>query len=493
MIRRRTLGVGALAVVAAGPWWATSPAGAEVGAPGATVQAIAADAQFLEYAPPPATPGIVCLVDSGVDPNPDTTPILAGSYATQPGTDTADELSRVTPPLQPGTHPDGHGTYMAMVMAAPVNGWGMVGIAPTSVKVFNLKVLGAGQSTFAFAEYANSIEHCIDGPTGVTGMSVVNLSLGSDDQPSQVDAEALAFAVADVRGRGVDVVGAAGNGGGAVAFPAATDGVLAVGATDANPANLGVFCASSDRGPALGLLAPGCGTQSEAGGGGDGIDAAFSDDGTPAWASGTSEAAAVVSAVLASLRAYDPNLTAAEAEACLTSTVVSGGNLDAAAAFRACGVGIVVSEGMAAYEAAIATPPASTQAGQVPPPAAVPPIKTTLPKSPGALKPWTVRPRVVSVRSRRDGVVVAVESVPRGARLRVDAQRGTGDDRYKTVASTTSGGRFVTVAIRHWDRLAVLFVKGSRRSGVLTVPRGSRLVRVSGAASAANGRRAVHG
>ncbi|HWH12964.1 MAG TPA: hypothetical protein VG165_17720, partial [Solirubrobacteraceae bacterium] len=83
---------------------------AEVGAPGATVQAIAADAQFLEYAPAPAAPGVVCLIDSGVDANPDTTPILAGSYAMQPGTDTSDELSKLNPPLEPGNHPDGHGT-----------------------------------------------------------------------------------------------------------------------------------------------------------------------------------------------------------------------------------------------------------------------------------------------------------------------------------------------------------------------------------------------
>jgi len=45
-------------------------ASAEVGVPSGTVQQAAADALFLQYAPPSPTPGIVCLVDSGVDPNP---------------------------------------------------------------------------------------------------------------------------------------------------------------------------------------------------------------------------------------------------------------------------------------------------------------------------------------------------------------------------------------------------------------------------------------
>ncbi len=95
-------------------------------------------------------------------PTPDTTPILAGSHALSPNTNTEDELAALNPPL-PGGHPDGHGTYMAMIAAAPANGWGMVGLAPTSVRIFNLKALAAGQTTFAFSEYASAIE-CLPGP-----------------------------------------------------------------------------------------------------------------------------------------------------------------------------------------------------------------------------------------------------------------------------------------------------------------------------------------
>jgi hypothetical protein len=60
--------------------YACVPVYGEVGVPGGTIQQAAADALFLQYAPAPAQPGIICLVDSGLDPSPDTTPILAGSY-----------------------------------------------------------------------------------------------------------------------------------------------------------------------------------------------------------------------------------------------------------------------------------------------------------------------------------------------------------------------------------------------------------------------------
>src|SRR5262249_35854575 len=126
----------------------SSTANAEVGAPTPTVQAIAADATWLAYTPPPAHPGIVCMVDSGVDSNPDTEAAVIGGQALAPETETNDEIAKLEPRAQPGNHPDGHGTLMAMMMAAPINGWGMVGIAPTSVRVYNMKALPKGQTTF---------------------------------------------------------------------------------------------------------------------------------------------------------------------------------------------------------------------------------------------------------------------------------------------------------------------------------------------------------
>ncbi len=72
-------------------------ASGEVGVPARTVQQAAADALFLQYAPAPPVAGIVCLVDSGVDHNPDTTPILAGSHALFSNTNTEDELAALEP------------------------------------------------------------------------------------------------------------------------------------------------------------------------------------------------------------------------------------------------------------------------------------------------------------------------------------------------------------------------------------------------------------
>jgi len=43
-----------------------------------TAQAATAHGEFLTQAPAPPAQGVLCLVDSGVDLNPDTEPILAG-------------------------------------------------------------------------------------------------------------------------------------------------------------------------------------------------------------------------------------------------------------------------------------------------------------------------------------------------------------------------------------------------------------------------------
>ena len=54
---------------------------------------------------------------------------------------------------------------------------------------------------------------------------------------------------------GLSVVAAAGNEGGAVQAPADLPEVLGVGASDANPSNLGVMCPFSNSGPGLALFA----------------------------------------------------------------------------------------------------------------------------------------------------------------------------------------------------------------------------------------------
>jgi hypothetical protein len=430
------------------------PASGEVGVPAGTVQQAAADALFLQYAPAPTTPGIICLVDSGVDPDPDTTPILAGSYALSPNTNTEDELAALNPPL-PGGHPDGHGTYMAMIAAAPANGWGMVGLAPTSVRVYNLKALAAGQTTFGFSEYSSAIEFCQDLSSSMP-VTVVNLSLGSGTQPSGSDLQELENNVQSANLHGLSVVAAAGNEGGPVQAPASVPGVVGVGASDANPANLGAMCAFSNRGAGLAVLAPGCDSQS------GGVEIAFSDDGAPAWAEGTSEAAVIVSAAEASMRAYSPTLTVAQAQGCITSTLTNGGNIDVAAAFDACGLGEVVSEGMAAYQAANSPAPAT-----VPPPSAAPPAATLTQTSVLAAS----KPKITKITFKKHHLTITVAGIPNGLRLQLVVQARGRAGHLLTLAQITTTHKTTTLHVSVWDRIVARFLEGHTQLPTVAVTR----------------------
>jgi len=434
----------------------------EVGVPAGTVEQAAAGALFEEYAPAPPRPGIVCLVDSGVDPNPDTTPILAGSYALSPNTNTEDELAVLNPPL-PGGHPDGHGTYMAMIAAAPANGWGMVGFAPSSVRVYNLKALAAGQTTFGFGEYAAAISRC-QALSSSMPITVVNLSLGSDSQPTGSELETLENYIQSASAHGLSVIAAAGNEDGAVQAPASVPGVMGVGAADASHASLGALCPFTNRGTGLNVLAPGCDSESQ------GIEVAFADDGAPAWAEGTSEAAVIVSAAEASLRAYAPTLTAAQAQGCIISTLTNGGNLDVEAAFDACGLGGIVSEGMAVYQAANSTPSA-------PPANAGPPAATLTPTAPAPKKAKNTKPRITRITFRNHRLTITVASVPNGLRLRLAVQQRRRDGHLVTIARATTTHTTYTMYVAGWTRVLASFLEGHTQLPTVVATRANETTR----------------
>jgi len=153
---------------------------------------------------------------------------------------------------------------------------------------------------------------------------VINMSLaGPPDQ--FVDA-----AVERAMAAGVIIVAAAGNGGpdAPPAFPAAVKGVVAVTATDDKDA----LFAGANRGSYISLAAPGVDIMSDAPGGG------------VALATGTSQAAAHVSGVLALLRTASPQLSPADALKLLGRTArghgkdgFGAGLVDAAAAVDALG------------------------------------------------------------------------------------------------------------------------------------------------------------
>jgi hypothetical protein len=175
-------------------------------------------------------------------------------------------------------------------------------------------------------------------------ISVINLSLGGVVSPNGSDLAILENFVAEAQHSGLSVVAAAGNEEGPVLFPAAYAPILAAGAGDAG-SGIGALCSFASRGDGLDLIAPGCDSQT------GGLQGAFEDDGSPAIGSGSSQASAFISAVLASIRAYSPQLTFTQAEACLTSTARSG-SIDVAAAFDACGLSQTVAEGEAAQRVA---------------------------------------------------------------------------------------------------------------------------------------------
>jgi minor extracellular protease Epr len=315
----------ALAVVCG----AASAAQAEVGV---STQAQADNGAFLAYAPALAQPAGLCLVDTGVDLNPDTQGSVVYRTAIDGGS--GDDTSA-----------DSHGTMMAMMAAAPANGWGMIGTAPTAIRIVSVRILEPGQTTFPFLYYTTAINVCLKLQTQYN-IKVINLSLGTSQTPSSADYTAMTNAVEQANNYGIDVVAAAGNDtGGPLDYPAALPAVLSVGATDARA---GGFCGFSNRGTGLRLLAPGCD-----------LDAADPTSGVADenyW-QGTSEASAIAAAALTALRAYQPTLTPQTAENYLTN--VDNGTLNIAQAFANAGLTSIVAAGTAAE-------PASTTTGQPP-------------------------------------------------------------------------------------------------------------------------------
>jgi hypothetical protein len=280
----------------------------------------------------PAAGVLVAVVDTGVDAG---HPDLAG--VTAPGVDLIDGGDgRVDP--------HGHGTHVAGVVAAAAgNGVGGAGLAQ-GARIMPVRALSADGGGYG-SDVAKGITWAVD-----HGARVVNLSLGGD-RPSALVTTAIQYAL----GRGVVVVAAAGNAGGGgdpVLYPAATAGVVAVGAADAE----GRRPSWSSSGSHLAVAAPGVGILSTTPGGG-----------YAAW-DGTSMAAPFVSASAALLLADEPGLNPAGVRARLMATAT---DLEAPGHDSLTGAGLVdvvaarggarwTAPAPAADPAPVATAPAAT-------------------------------------------------------------------------------------------------------------------------------------
>ncbi|GAA2352921.1 S8 family serine peptidase [Dactylosporangium salmoneum] len=228
----------------------------------------------------------------------------------------------------------GHGTAMAGLIAGRglPNGGGVLGIAPKAM-ILPVQVvrsgLGLGIPEYDAAGIDWAVEH---------GAKVINMSLDIGETPT------VRAAVERALQAGVVVVAAAGNTPEqkTVGFPANVPGVIAVAGTDRD----GNHAQVSVTGPEVLVAAPA-------------VDVVSTHPGAKyAVGSGTSEATAIVSGVVALVRAKYPELSAAEVVHRITATATDKGKPGRDEEF---GFGIV--NPVAALTADVAPMPPSSSAG----------------------------------------------------------------------------------------------------------------------------------
>jgi serine protease len=152
------------------------------------------------------------------------------------------------------THPDdenGHGTHVSMTIAESTNnGFGLTGLA-YGVKIMPLRVLDSEGAGDAVA-IARAIRYAADHRA-----KVINMSLEFDTSVTARQIPEIVSAVRHAHAVGSVIVAAAGNEADtAVAYPAHTMHVIAVGATTQD----GCQADYSNGGPGLKLVAPGGGS-----------------------------------------------------------------------------------------------------------------------------------------------------------------------------------------------------------------------------------------
>lgn len=320
----------------------------------------------------------------------------------------------------------GHGTHVAGIVAAPVDGAGVAGVAPEAslLIVKALRPDGSGEAP----DVAAAIDWLL-----AQGVHVINLSLAETLSPRRVQGSQLEAAIRRAAAGGVVVVLAAGNHG------EAADGstgfnlpAIVVAATDRS-GRLARYSQPLSTGIRWGIVAPG----------GDGAGGAAGEvvstywfagrRNSYAWSEGTSMAAPHV----------------AGAAALLASRGVRGESaverLLATAAPAACGTGC---RGLLDARAAVgASPAAPVQAARAaplePPPATAAPTSTTTPTAlaPASPAPTTLSATVVPEPSPPEEAIVPV-----GVPVALDVPEGSGGRSLTSQLAVVAAAALATVA-----------------------------------------------
>jgi subtilisin/minor extracellular protease Epr len=202
---------------------------------------------------------------------------------------------------------NGHGTHVAGIITANGILSGSKGVAPDA-KVLAVKVLSASGGGY-LSDVVAAIYYVVDGPDGIYGTGdefnadAISMSLGTSPpytyKGSNCDSvyPAMTNAISYARSRGVSVVAAAGNSGGAgISLPGCISGVITVGAVNSKDK----VQTWSGKGLSLDLVAPGVSILSTW------------LNGQYATASGTSMATPMVSGTIALMKQKNPLLSVDE-------------------------------------------------------------------------------------------------------------------------------------------------------------------------------------
>lgn len=355
----------------------------------ATPWQIQAGTAPLLQAPPPPEPVTICVIDTGVNVTPDLNIVDRRSLVG----DSLDDAQAL-----PGQ--TGHGTAVAHFAAGKVNGWGGAGAFP-GARVTSVRVFPSNNGGAKWQDYVDAIDYCQK--TDAEHIKVITISLGGQSISANEAAE-LENRINVTRDAGnINVVVAAGNGGGATDFP----GRFAASFTVAAVSDSGALCTFSARGVNIDIAAPGCNVEQ---GGWNG----------QSWLmNGTSFATPIVGGALAAVRAYAPDLRAVDAEAILLRTARPGPypRLNLSAALRAIGRGDIVDTyrpGLPDSSPPAPLPRAADAPTQV---AAVASLPAVISSGPRATASSVPTPRLRITRKSRGRVLVRAINRPKKAIL----------------------------------------------------------------------------